>query len=116
MKNYLICVTKRVDKIIGIKARNEKESKEKVVKQIVDGKIDFDNASKDEIHYEIGEFYSDSLEKKLKEVLGEMTEEKNKKFAKLTEEIIQKNKKEHIEICCDKCGKCILLDDIIHPL
>ena len=32
MKNYLICVTKRVDKIIGIKARNEKESKEKVVK------------------------------------------------------------------------------------
>lgn len=114
MKNYLICVTKRVDKIIGIKARNEKESKEKVVKQIVDGKIDFDNASKDEIHYEIGEFYSDSLEKKLKEVLGEMAEEKNKKFVKLTEEIIEKNKEEQIKVSCKKCGTCMLLDDIIH--
>lgn len=114
MKNYLICVTKRVDKIIGIKARNEKESKEKVVKQIVDGKIDFDNASKDEIHYEIGEFYSDSLEKKLKEVLGEMAEEKNKKFVKLAEEIIQKDKDEHIEVCCKKCGNTMKLDEIIH--
>jgi hypothetical protein len=114
MKNYLICVTKRVDKIIGIKARNEKESKEKVVKQIVDGKIDFDNASKDEIHYEIGEFYSDSLEKKLKEVLGEMAEEKNKKFVKLTEEIIEKNKEEQIKVSCKKCRTSMLLDDIIH--
>lgn len=114
MKNYLICVTKRVDKIVGIRARNEKESKEKVVKQIVDGKIDFDNASKDEIHYEIGEFYSDSLEKKLKEVLGEMAEEKNKKFVKLTEELIEKNKEEQIKISCKKCGTCMLLDDIIH--
>lgn len=114
MKNYLICVTKRVDKIIGIRARNEKESKEKIVKQIVDGKIDFDNASKDEIHYEIGEFYSDSLEKKLKEVLGEMAEEKNRKFVKLTEEIIEKNKEEQIKVSCKKCGTCMLLDDIIH--
>ena len=114
MKNYLICVTKRVDKIIGIKARNEKESKEKVVKQIVDGKIDFDNAGNDEIHFDIAEIYSDSLEKKLKEVLGEMAEEKNKKFVKLTEEIIEKNKEEQIKVSCKKCGTCMLLDDIIH--
>lgn len=114
MKNYLICVTKRVDKIIGIRARNEKESKEKVVKQIVDGKIDFDNASNDEIHFDIAEFYSDSLEKKLKEVLGKMAEEKNKKFVKLTEEIIEKNKEEQIKVSCKKCGTYMLLDDIIH--
>lgn len=114
MKNYLLCVTQRVEKIVGIKARNEKESREKIVKQIVDGKIDFSNASKDEIHYEIGEFYSDSLEKKLKEVLGEMAEEKNKKFVKLTEEIIEKNKEEQIKVSCKKCGTCMLLDDIIH--
>lgn len=114
MKKYLLCVTKSVEKIIGIEARNEKESREKIVKQIVDGKIDFDNASKDEIHYEIGEFYSDSLEKKLKEVLGEMAEEKNKKFVKLTEEIIEKNKEEQIKVSCKKCGTCMLLDDIIH--
>lgn len=37
MKNYLLCVTKSVEKIVGIRARNEKESREKVVKQIVDG-------------------------------------------------------------------------------
>ena len=114
MKKYLLCVTKSVEKIIGIEARNEKESREKIVKQIVDGKIDFDNASKDEIHYEIEEFYSDSLEKKLKEVLGEMAEEKNKKFVKLTEEIIEKNKEEQIKVSCKKCGTCMLLDDIIH--
>ena len=114
MKNYLLCVTQRVEKIVGIKARNEKESREKIVKQIVDGKIDFSNASKDEIHYEIGEFYSDSLEKKLKEVLGKMAEEKNKKFVKLAEEIIQKDKDKHIEVCCKKCGNTMQLDEIIH--
>ena len=114
MKNYLLCVTKSVEKIVGIRARNEKESREKVVKQIVDGTINFDDANKDEIHYEIGEFYSDNIEKKLKEMLGEIVEEKNKKFVKLTEEIIEKNKEEQIKIPCKKCGTCMLLDDIIH--
>ncbi len=114
MKNYLICVTKSVDKIVGIRARNEKESREKIVKQIVDGKIDFDNANNDEIRYDIGEFYSESLEKKLKVVLGEIAEEKNKKFAKLTEEIIEKNKEEQIKISCKKCGNTMTLDEVVH--
>lgn len=114
MKNYLICVTKKVDKIIGIKARNGKEVREKIVKQIMQGKIDFDNASKDEINYEISEFYSESLEQKLKDILGKMAEEKNERFVKLAEEIIQKNKEEHIEVSCKECGTCMLLDEIIH--
>ncbi len=114
MKNYLICVTQKIDKIVGIRARNTKESKDKIVKQIVDGTIDFSNPKKDEIHYEVAEFYSESLEKKLKETIGEMAEEKNEKFVKLTEEMIEKNKEEHIEICCKKCGNCMSLDEVIH--
>ncbi len=114
MKNYLICVTQKIDKIVGIRARNTKESKDKIVKQIVDGTIDFSNPKKDEIHYEVAEFYSESLEKKLKEMLGEMAKEKNKKIAKLTEEIIEKNKEEQIKVSCKKCGNSMLLEDIIH--
>ncbi len=43
-----------------------------------------------------------------------MAEEKERKFVKLTEEIIEKNKEEQIKVSCKKCGTCMLLDDIIH--
>ena len=96
MKNYLICVTQKVEKFIGIEAKNEKECREKVVKQISNGEIDFSNPEHDEVSYELAEIYSKSLEKKLRKVLGKIVEEKNEKFIKLTEELIGKNKKENI--------------------
>lgn len=114
MKKYLLCVTKSVNKIIGVTAKNREESRKKILKQIENDEIDFDNATKEEIEYGIGEFYSEELEKLLKKSLGEMAEEKNKKFVKLTEEIIEKNKEEQIKISCKKCGTCMLLNDIIH--
>ena len=41
-------------------------------------------------------------------------------FAKKEDEKYEDNNenfaKEYIEVCCEKCGNCILLDDIIHHL
>lgn len=116
MGKYLLSVNKKIEKIVGVTAKNGNEAKKKILKMIENKSIDFDKSTNDEITFEIYEFYSPSLEKKLTEILGKQVEKRNEKFERITEKFIKENEKEHIEICCEKCGNCTLLDDIIHQL
>ncbi len=105
MKKYILSTTQMIRKFIIVEADSEMEAVEKVLRLIAEKEVNFEEHTDEDKSYEIYAIYSDTSPKEFAKKEDEKYEDNNENFAK-----------EYIEVCCEKCGNCILLDDIIHHL
>ena len=105
MKKYILSTTQMIRKFIIVEADSEMEAVEKVLRLIAEKEVNFEEHTDEDKSYEIYAIYSDTSPKEFAKKEDEKYEDNNENFAK-----------EYIEVRCEKCGNCILLDDIIHHL
>lgn len=93
MKKYLMCVTKRIDKFVGIEAENEKEARKKLLQLVNQKKFNFRSYDKEDVYFEIGRICPEECFEKLKKYLGKEQEKSEKELEKITEEFCELDKK-----------------------
>ena len=125
MKKYKFKIENITEKLIEIEAENNKNAVKKLAgfmakkganfAKVLDKDrycfIHLQEISKDKKHIlfaDDDEINRDIISNLLSADEIDFEEEKNK--------IDKEKSKEHIEIMCEKCGNCILLDEIIHHL
>jgi len=126
MKKYKFKIENITEKVIEIEAKDNKEAikklagfmakkdKKKFAEELEEDKycfIHIQEISKDKKHI----LFADDDEIN-RDVISNLLALDEIDFDEIEEENEEENTKEHIEVICERCGNCILLDDIIHHL
>lgn len=126
MKKYKFKIENITEKLIEIEAKDNKEAikklagfmakkdKKKFAEELEEDKycfIHIQEISKDKKHI----LFADDDEIN-RDVISNLLALDEIDFEEIEEENEEDDIKEHIEVICERCGNCILLDDIIHHL
>jgi len=125
MKKYKFKIENITEKIIEIEAENNKKAVKKLAgfmakkggnfAKILDKDrycfIHLQEISKDKKHI----LFADDDEIN-RDIISNLLSADEIDFEENKNKIDEENPKEHIEIICERCGNCILLDEIIHHL
>ena len=125
MKKYKFKIENITEKVIEIEAENNKKAVKKLAgfmakkganfAKVLDKDrycfIHLQEISKDKKHI----LFADDDEIN-RDVISNLLALDEIDFDEIEEENEEENTKEHIEVICERCGNCILLDDIIHHL
>lgn len=130
MKKYKFKIENITEKQIEIEAENNKKAVKKLAEFMAKGDENIcENILEEEKYCYINLQEIDNGKRRIIfrdddeiniNILGYLLSTDEEEFENLDEEnedeIEEENTKEHIEILCERCGNCILLDDIIHQL
>lgn len=126
MKKYRFKIEKIIEKEIEVEAENNKKAVQRLAEFMATGDKNIcknilgedkycyinlraiDNGTRQILFRDDDEINTDIIG-----YLLSSDEEENEKNEKENDEKITE---EHVEVICEKCGNCILLDDIIHRL